>query len=121
MTDRRDPQEYRHCAEAVARTLLGEPNHRLSSKTELRFGNRGSLAVDLKKGTWFNHETNEGGGVRELVGSELRTDDEAAITQWLQERRFISDFPGFVRISSPSFAIFPNNCRTAACCDRCDL
>jgi hypothetical protein len=44
--------------EPIARTLLGEPNQRLSSKTELRFGARGSMSIDLCKGTWFDHERN---------------------------------------------------------------
>jgi len=51
----------------VARDLLGEPNERLSSKTELRFGTNGSMAVDLGKGTWFDHEAGEGGGVLDLL------------------------------------------------------
>jgi hypothetical protein len=52
---------------AVARELLGEPNRALSSKHELRYGTRGSLAIDLKKGVWHDHETNTGGGVLDLV------------------------------------------------------
>jgi putative DNA primase/helicase len=53
--------------EPVARELLGEPNVRLSSKRELRFGSRGSMTVDLRKGTWFDHEQGRGGGVLDLV------------------------------------------------------
>ena len=48
--------------EPVARKLLGEPNEGLSSGHELRFGTRGSMAVDLKKGSWFDHEAGNGGG-----------------------------------------------------------
>src|SRR5262249_48252381 len=33
----------------------------------LGYGNRGSLAVDIKKGTWFDHEANIGGGVLDLI------------------------------------------------------
>jgi putative DNA primase/helicase len=56
--------------EAVARKLLGEPNPHLSTKSQLRFGTHGSLAVDIageKRGTWYDHETSEGGGVLDLV------------------------------------------------------
>lgn len=53
--------------EAVAKHLLGEPNRALSSKTEMRFGNRGSMSVDLDKGTWYDNEAGEGGGVLALV------------------------------------------------------
>jgi hypothetical protein len=56
--------------DAVARSLLGEPNQALSSAKEWRYGNRGSLSVDLEKGSWFDHETNEGGGVLDLVERE---------------------------------------------------
>ena len=33
----------------------------------LRFGNRGSREISLSKGTWFDFETNEGGGCVDLV------------------------------------------------------
>ena len=56
--------------ETVAKALLGEPNHKLSSKSELRWGNRGSMSVDLVKGTWFDHEAEEGGGVIDLLKRE---------------------------------------------------
>jgi len=53
--------------EPVARALLGEPNRGLSSRTELRFGNFGSVSVDLQKGTWYDHETSQGGGTLDLI------------------------------------------------------
>src|SRR6516162_5886192 len=56
--------------EPVARRLLGEPNLRLSTRTELRFGTHGSVAVVIagpKRGTWYDHEAGEGGGVLDLV------------------------------------------------------
>jgi len=53
--------------EQVARHYLGEPNAKLSKGTELRFGNFGSMSVDLRKATFFNHETGVGGGLIDLV------------------------------------------------------
>ena len=53
--------------ETVAKALLGEPNAKLSNKSELRWGNHGSLSVDLVKGTWFDHECDQGGGVADLI------------------------------------------------------
>ena len=50
---------------AVAAGLLGKP-HRVSAD-EIRFGSAGSLSIDLKKGTWFSHEENVGGGVADLA------------------------------------------------------
>ena len=51
--------------EPVAIRLLGEPAQKHGQ--EWRYGNRGSLAVDIKKGTWFDHEANIGGGVFDLI------------------------------------------------------
>ena len=56
--------------EPVARRLLGDPNRALSTKTRLRYGRKGSLAVDLAKDTWFDHEAGEGGGVLDLICRE---------------------------------------------------
>ncbi|MCX2979749.1 hypothetical protein EYC98_02600 [Halieaceae bacterium IMCC14734] len=53
--------------EAIAQALLGEPNAKLSSKSELRFGNRGSLSVNLDDACWFDHEQSMGGGPADLV------------------------------------------------------
>ena len=57
--------------EPVARHLLGEPNKEFSERTELRYGTRGSLAIDLKHGRWYDHEAASGGGVLDLVGSNI--------------------------------------------------
>jgi hypothetical protein len=69
----------------VAKLLLGEPNK--STKRELRYGTRGSLAIDLKKGTYFDHEANEGGGVLDLIEREKGLKG-AALFDWLRENGF---------------------------------
>jgi hypothetical protein len=51
--------------EQVARHYKGEPTSKRG--TELRWGTHGSFSVDLRKGTWFDHEMNTGGGVIDLV------------------------------------------------------
>jgi hypothetical protein len=56
-----------HDIGAIARILLGEPNAGMSSKHELRFGTRGSVSVDLRKGVWFDHERGIGGGDLDLI------------------------------------------------------
>jgi hypothetical protein len=53
--------------EPVARRLLGEPNSQLSTKNDLRWGNKGSFSVDIKKGIWFDHEAKQGGGCLDLI------------------------------------------------------
>jgi len=69
----------------VARDLLGEPNGKLSSKVELRFGSHGSMSVDLAKGTWFDHEAGEGGGVLDLLRVRRGLVNGAGMA-WLEER-----------------------------------
>jgi putative DNA primase/helicase len=75
--------------EVVARILLGEPNARLSSATEWRFGTHGSLAVDLEKGVWFDHETGEGGGVLPLINREKGIHGREAIA-WMKREGIIN-------------------------------
>lgn len=64
--------------EPVARALFGEPNRHLSTKTELRFGNNGSLSIDLEKGTAYSHEVEAGGGVLWLLERERKLTGKAA-------------------------------------------
>jgi len=48
----------------LARELLGEPNRELSSAQSLRFGTKGSVAVEIdgtNKGPWYDHEHGAGG------------------------------------------------------------
>ena len=78
--------EFVRAMGTVARELLGDPTQ--ETKRELRFGTRGSLSVDLEKGTWFDHEANAGGGVIDLVMNETKTDKAGAV-EWLCDRKHI--------------------------------
>lgn len=73
--------------EGVARLVLGDPNPRLSSKTELRFGSNGSVAVDLQSGTWFDHELEVGGGVLKLIETRLGLKNGGTL-YWMREHGF---------------------------------
>jgi len=69
----------------VARRLLGEPNKALSSRQQLRFGTNGSVAVEIdgvKRGTWYDHENETGGGVLDLIHAKTGLVDGAA-SDWL--------------------------------------
>src|SRR5262245_14021956 len=68
---------------AVARALLGEPNALQSKPGNPRWGNKGSLAVDERKGVWFDHETGEGGGVLDLTKREKGLTGREAI-EWMR-------------------------------------
>lgn len=52
---------------ALAVLAFGEPNKSMSSKTELRFRSKGSLAVSLVRCNGFDFEANQGFGLIELV------------------------------------------------------
>lgn len=58
----------------LAHELLGAPNHGLSTREQLRFGTKGSLAVEISgihRGRWFDHEQGVGGDGMELVRARL--------------------------------------------------
>lgn len=64
---------------AVAKDCWGEPNPRLSSRSEIRWGTNGSRSVDLEKGVWHDHETGVGGGVLDLLRLERKLVNGAAL------------------------------------------
>jgi hypothetical protein len=76
--------------EPVVRALLGAPNERQSRGRELRFGNRGSISVDCVKGTFFDFESNEGGGVLNLIEQRLGLTGRDAFA-WMRDEGIIED------------------------------
>lgn len=57
-------------AESVVEELLGRPNERLSSATQWRYGNKGSLAISIagkKRGVWYDFESGESGDLIGLI------------------------------------------------------
>lgn len=72
----------------VANRLLGEPTQ--SKAGELRWGNKGSLSIDLAKGAWFDHEADNGGGVLDLVRRERGCDKGGAL-DWLKGEGLLRD------------------------------
>jgi 5S rRNA maturation endonuclease (ribonuclease M5) len=83
-----DKSGFIRLMEPVARRLWGPPNAALSNRKELRWGTHGSRVVDLKKGVWYDHETNEGGGNFDLIERETGRTKADAIT-WLETERLI--------------------------------
>lgn len=76
--------------EAVARELLGDPNPRLTTASDLRFGTHGSLSVNRTDGIWFDHERQVGGGVKDLVEDRLGLKNGAAL-DWFRQRGFLPE------------------------------
>jgi hypothetical protein len=64
-TARNSEIDFDALIEPVALRLLGKPTQQRNG--EWRYGTRGSLAIDLKNGRWFDHEANVGGGVLGLI------------------------------------------------------
>ncbi|SHE78429.1 AAA domain-containing protein [Loktanella atrilutea] len=76
-------------ARAVAEQLLGEPNKNLSKGDELRFGNQGSISVDVKRGQFYDHQENEGGGVLWFIArSTGKTVDGGHAVNWLRDNGY---------------------------------
>src|SRR3981081_4414286 len=72
----------RGCAADLATALLGCPNRMMSSKRQLRFGNKGSLSVIIagpKTGGWYDHESCEGGDLFNLIQRENNCNFRAAL------------------------------------------
>jgi phage/plasmid primase-like uncharacterized protein len=73
----------------LARQLCGEPNRDLSNAQQLRFGTRGSVAVEIAgdgAGRWFDHEQRVGGDGLEMVKQRRGLTNGAALDwarQWL--------------------------------------
>ena len=78
---------YSSIIEPVATHYWGEPNPKLSSLGELRFGSHGSKSVNVAEGIWYDHESKTGGGVVDLI--ELH-EPKADIRKRLEEFGFES-------------------------------
>ena len=76
----------RHMA-AVAQRLLGEPDFELNGGNDWRYGSRGSLSVDVKRGVWRDYERDEDGGVRDLIARE-RGGTKKDACDWLRDEGF---------------------------------
>lgn len=77
----------------MARRFLGEPNRALSTRSQLRFGTNGSVAVEIagaKTGDWFDHESDVGGGPREFI--QLKGGIPAAdVDRWIEREYGIAE------------------------------
>ncbi len=79
----------------LSRKLLGDPNPRLSTASQLRFGTKGSIAVEVdgpKAGYWFDHERGIGGDGLEMVRQHY--DPSTGTAQNWARRWLAMDAPG---------------------------
>lgn len=86
----------------VVRALLGEPNPRISTERVLRWGNRGSKSFDIAKSAFFDHETNNGGGLLDLIVHEGAAHSRQEARRWLAQQGFTVWVPARkARVESP--------------------
>jgi hypothetical protein len=81
--------------EEMARRLLGEPNHAISTRRQWRYGARGSLSIEVcggRRGSWYDHEEGVGGGPWQLVTVKGGMSPAEAM-DWLR-REFGAEFVG---------------------------
>ena len=91
MTPGRVPIDFPSLADPVARALLGDPNPKLSTAAELRYGEHGRLSVRLageRAGQWYDFRDGRGGGVLGLVIHEHQASDRAGAVRWLEAEGF---------------------------------
>ena len=86
----RSAQDWPAIAYRVAVELLGEPNARLSSGREWRWGNRGSFTLQVKTGHWYDFESDTKGGALDLIMRETGLNRSAAF-EWLRKRHLVDD------------------------------
>ena len=75
----------------VATVLRGEPNAKLSTQENLRFGAKGSLSIDTSRGVFHDHETGKGGGCLDLVCHLGEAADKRQAADWLKREGFLTD------------------------------
>ena len=61
----------------IATVLRGDPTS--CSGNRYRFGRHGSLAIDMNKRVYFDHESSEGGDAIKLIQREMGLDFRAAV------------------------------------------
>ncbi len=79
----------------IARRVLGAENRALSGRSELRFGAKGSVAVKIsgpKRGTWFDHEVEIGGGPLDLIQVKGGV-PKSQVVDWLKKELEIAIEP----------------------------
>lgn len=110
-----------HEIHGLACARFGEPNSRLSTKHELRFGKNGSVSVVLngeKAGLFFDHEAQSGGRLAGIADTNYQRPEPQRLSRGMawgsnSERQFqreisssVSMPPGQI-ISAPSGAVLP--------------
>jgi len=76
-------EELRAMAAEIVRSFLGEPNRKLGTKRQWRWGRKGSFTLNVagdKTGLWYDHENQVGGDIVNFVQVQLGCSIANAIT-----------------------------------------
>jgi phage/plasmid primase-like uncharacterized protein len=90
--------------EALAIARWGEPNRRMSTRSELRFGKRGSVSVALrgdKKGCWYDHEAGEGGWLGNPADAHERPSGGRERPRFSRSLSHCDDLAAMLAVSGP--------------------
>ena len=71
--------DWQKIAPELAKELLGEP--KTTTSTEYRWGNKGSLVLNLNDATWYDFENDTGGGIVDLI-KHLNQDVKVILKQY---------------------------------------
>ena len=82
------PINWARLAPAIARALLGQPTR--ATRRELRYRKKGSLRVDLEKGTFADFESGRGGGMLGLI-QHIRGGTASEAWQWLVHQGLVTE------------------------------
>ena len=63
----------------------------IKKQYEHRFGNKGSLSVNLKTDQWFDFEKQTGGGMLDLVVHQGKASDRSSAAKWLESLGIIAN------------------------------
>ncbi|MGE4124468.1 MAG: hypothetical protein AB7E59_04290 [Pusillimonas sp.] len=77
----------------AARILRGDPNPGLSKPDDVRYGSKGSLSLKPSVDTFFDHESNIGGGVLDFVVHSGQAGTQAEAARWLESQGIRSAKP----------------------------
>jgi len=80
------PINWPKLAPAIAKALLGRPVRH--TRREMRYGRKGSLRIDLEKGTFADFESGQSGGMLDLIQHRKGGDAQTA-WRWLQDHGLV--------------------------------
>ena len=88
MAGRRNAVNWNAMMNPVANRLLGSPSF-IEMPGVLRWGRKGRMRVDTRRGRWHDFESGQSGGVVDLVSHSMNLSRSGAV-KWLREEGFFA-------------------------------